>query len=305
MTLSIPISISRPLSGPSIQGKPASSDSLVSIFCKWLTFFTSLQNGDESTCNIEEVKELQAKVLKIANTVEVMSKKIENLDANGDRKTERLQDRIRQSAKNFVKETFVGLPKVPTKEELAQIRALKAQEATRRIEEEKKSALEAKLKSESMKKSRQYSNQAQNVISNAKRQLQFSKISKNPEMKLGSGFVAKAGQEIMEDDPIGQQIHNLKVFIQQAREAGRYEDAKTLETNLAELQEEYHKQNEQLQQNYEEFKGLFAGKNKRESDDDGDESNPFFEAEKSSNPFEIEDESAVDEYDKSGKNPFA
>ena len=271
---------------------------------KYRQMADGLQNGDESTCNIEEVKELQAKVAKIATTVDAISKKIENLDAKGDPKTKNLQDRIRKSAMNFVKETFVGLPKVPTKEELARIRAAKAQEAARRIEEEKKSAHEAKLKSESMKKSRQYSSQAHHVISNAKRQLQFNakhNIAKN-EMKLGSGFVAKAGREILEDDPIGQQIHNLKVFIQQANEAGRYEDAKTLENNLTELQEEYHKQNEQLQQNYEEFKGLFAGR--RDHREDNGESNPFYEEENASNPFEIEDED-TDEYDKSGKNPFA
>ena len=54
--------------------------------------------------------------------------------------------------------------------------------------------------------------------------------------KIGQGFVASAGQETIDDDPLGQQIHNLKQFIKQAKAAGKYDDARILETNLKDLQ---------------------------------------------------------------------
>ena len=64
----------------------------------------------------------------------------------------------------------------------------------------------------------------------------FSKQSKKDVKKIGQGFVASAGQETIDDDPLGQQIHNLKQFIKQAKAAGKYDDARILETNLKDLQ---------------------------------------------------------------------
>jgi len=278
---------------------------------KYRSLSESLQDG-QSTCNIEDLKVLQAQVEKIAKSVEVVSAKIENLDTKDD-KTARLQQRIRSSAKNFIKDTFVGLPKVPTEEELKQIKMQKAQEATRRIEEEKKSAQEAKLKSASMKKAKQFNNDVQNKISIAKKQL-FKTGGKN-ELKMGSGFVATASitnQEDLDEDPLGQQINNVKMFIREAKVAGKYDDARSLEMNLKLLQEEYRKlknnEQQELVQNYEEFKDLFG-----KSEDELNQSNPFHESsqddpeDSSKNPFDIEEEDnlAEDDYDKSGKNPFA
>ena len=80
------------------------------------------------------------------------------------------------------------------------------------------------------------------------------------------------------------------------------------------FQEEYQKlksnEQQELVQNYEEFKGLFG-----RSQEELDESNPFFESSQDgNNPFEEEnasstnpfdDDEVEDEYDQSGKNPFA
>merc|ERR1711997_633124 len=143
-----------------------------------------------------------------------------------------------------------------------------------------------------------------------------SKQPKNKDAKrIGQGFVASvAGQETIDDDPLGQQIHNLKQFIKQAKTAGKFDDARILENNLKELQEEHKRQTTELQQNYEEFKDLFSrppaaaatpAEDNTSTSEELDESNPFFDAEEEqldeNNPFndEVEDE---DQYDKSGKN---
>ena len=64
----------------------------------------------------------------------------------------------------------------------------------------------------------------------------FTIQSKKDVKKIGQGFVASAGQETIDDDPLGQQIHNLKQFIKQAKAAGKYDDARILENNLKDLQ---------------------------------------------------------------------
>ena len=63
----------------------------------------------------------------------------------------------------------------------------------------------------------------------------FSKKN-NDLKKMGKGFVATAGQETIEDDPLGQQIVNLKTFIQQAKDDGQLDNARILEENLKDLQ---------------------------------------------------------------------
>ena len=318
---------------------------------KYRQMHESLING-ESTYRIEDVKILRLQVLKAAETVDAISKKIEALPAEDPSTQKTLQKRIRNAAVNFVKETLVGLPSAPTPEEFKEIEKRKAYEAKKRIENEKLRAEEAKQKAKSLKtptpgrpmpgpspSSTGLANfpvSAQSMISNAvtssKRQLKFP--SKRNEVKMGQGFVASChGKETLEDDPIGQQIYNLKQFIQQARDKGHFDDARILETNLRDMQEEYRKikseEQQELMQNYEDLKskGMFskstnenhgngAGEN---LDEELDESNPFFDAEDGTNnpftestanhsddennPFNKDEEN--DDYDKSGKNPFA
>ena len=220
---------------------------------KYRKMANSLNNG-ESTYKIDETQVLRLQVMKAAETVEAVSKKIAALPPE-DAKSETLQNRIRIAAVNFVKETLVGLPSAPTVEEFEVIKKQKAEEANKRIEEEKRSAQEAKIKSESMKKQQQLNNslnQASSMISNAvstsKRQLKFPVSSgngssssghsrKGSDVKLlGQGFVASAVQETIDDDPLGQQIYNLKKYIQQAKAAGHFDDARILENNLKDLQ---------------------------------------------------------------------
>ena len=138
----------------------------------------------------------------------------------------------------------------PNFSEFEDIKRQKAHEAAKRIEEEKKSALEAKIKSESLKKHQPFS-KTHILDAVSKKQLfpvtgngATSKQSKKDVKIIGQGFVATAGQETVDDDPLGQQIHNLKQFIKQAKAAGKFDDARILENNLKDFQvssmEEYY-----------------------------------------------------------------
>ena len=70
-----------------------------------------------------------------------------------------LKSRIRISAVNFVKETLVGLPAVPTEEELEKLKANRKKEAEKKIAEEKLKAQEAKIKFEQQQMQQQVRNQ--------------------------------------------------------------------------------------------------------------------------------------------------
>ena len=109
-------------------------------------------------------------------------------------------------------------------------------------------------------------------------------------MQYGNGFVSSTSRakQIDTDDPILLQIGNLREFISQARAAGKEDDARLLEENLRDLQEEYQRQRQQLEENYNDFKDVF-GKKPEDGEtladfsnaspveeDEFDENNPFF-----------------------------
>ena len=57
-----------------------------------------------------------------------------------------LQSQIRRAAVNFIKETLVGLPSLPTEEALLLLQENRRKDIARRVEEERRKAQEARLK---------------------------------------------------------------------------------------------------------------------------------------------------------------
>merc|ERR1719322_1050435 len=168
-------------------------------------------------------------------------------------------------------------------------------EAAKRIKEEQKAAATAKLKYDqevakrSSKINMNNSSFGINPNRTSPRSLRQSQKPKTQTVQYGSGFVSSTSKakHNESDDPIVLQMSNLREFISQARTAGKHDDAKLLEENLRDLQEEYQRQRKQLEENYNSFKDVF-GKKKPESDnsphemscsnseDEFDENNPFF-----------------------------
>ena len=280
----------------------------------------SLNAGESATSHrLEEAKVLRIRLLKMAESVDSVSRKIASLSPDEDMDPvslgsfATLKSRIRLASVNFVKETLVGLPGIPTLDELTRLQETRKLEAVKRVEEEKRSAELAKIKYE-----QRQPNQHSNPVAQRKKPVKFD-----------GGFVStlSGSNYISSDDPIVQQMCNLREFIGQARSAGRHDDARLLEENLRDLQEEYQRQRKQLEENYESYKHMFSSAN----DEDGDEgNNPFDDAteeelqalestlkasEKSAKrPEQTEEEleqhriidgsEDFDDYDKSGKNPF-
>ena len=118
---------------------------------KYVEMHSSLCEG-ETTYRADDAKMLRIKLLKIAENIDLMSKKIASLgsesqDENQPRpRTMLLQSQIRRAAVNFIKETLVGLPSLPNDEELSKRREERRKEMERRVEEERRKAEEARIK---------------------------------------------------------------------------------------------------------------------------------------------------------------
>ena len=67
-------------------------------------------------------------------------------------------------------------------------------------------------------------------------------------MNHDNGFVLSSTSQdasCANEDPVVQQIKNLKSYIQQARDANMFDEVSMLESNLRMLEEEFKRQNEQ------------------------------------------------------------
>jgi hypothetical protein len=112
---------------------------------------TALNAGESTQEQLSEAKLLRLKLLKMAEIVDAMSKKISTLEIEVDEDVglvKTLKSRIRNSAINFVKDTLVGLPSVPSEEELVKLKENRKKEAEKKISEEKTKAQEAKVRFE-------------------------------------------------------------------------------------------------------------------------------------------------------------
>merc|ERR1712029_508671 len=105
----------------------------------------------------------RVKLLKVAENIDLMSKKIQALGSEqlsevpeGVAKPRKivLQDQIRRASVNFIKETLVGLPSLPSDEELAKIQERRKMEIAMKIQEERRKQEEARIKFQNLQEKR-------------------------------------------------------------------------------------------------------------------------------------------------------
>lgn len=116
----------------------------------------SLSRG-ETTYHVEDAKTIRLKLLKIGESVDLVSKKIAELGKSEDESSQiinsrrfLLQNQIRRASVNFIKDTLVGLPSLPSEEKLAEARKQRQEETARRVEEERRKAKEARQRFQNM-----------------------------------------------------------------------------------------------------------------------------------------------------------
>ncbi len=109
------------------------------------TAVESLHRGEEDH-ELHEAKRQRVKLLKIAEDIDAMSRRIAKLDTEPEATSPavglrlQLQQRIRHDAVNFVKATLVGMPDVPTEEEYAELKRSRIEAAAKRVQEERLAA---------------------------------------------------------------------------------------------------------------------------------------------------------------------
>ncbi len=111
----------------------------------------------ETTYHVEDAKTIRLKLLKIGESVDLVSKKIAELGKSEDESNQiinsrrfLLQNQIRRASVNFIKDTLVGLPSLPSEEKLAEARKQRQEETARRVEEERRKAKEARQRFQNM-----------------------------------------------------------------------------------------------------------------------------------------------------------
>lgn len=102
----------------------------------------------ETDFALDEAKLLRLKILKIAENIDLISKRICAIDVDQPISglQLQLQKRIRAASVNFVKEGLVGLPDVPTEDEFEQLKVKRREHAQLKVEQEKESARIARLR---------------------------------------------------------------------------------------------------------------------------------------------------------------
>jgi len=288
---------------------------------KYVDMHTSLTKG-ETTYRVDDAKLLRIKLLKIAENIDLMSKKIsslgsENQDENSPLpRTMLLQSQIRRASVNFIKETLVGLPSLPSDDELKMRQEELKKETERKIEEERRRAEEARLKFQILQEKKKSETPPRHERSNGQRFNQ-SNFSYETGFVLSSSAHAHVMNSLSED-PMIQQMNIIRGFIRDARQANRFDEVQLLEKNLEDLQEEFKKQHpepllkspedtqspDMNDSGYVSFKRpeprLLFDEGRKELVENG--SSQTNQSNSGSNPF---GEESDDEYDASGKNPFA
>ena len=95
----------------------------------------------------------------------------------------------------------------------------------------------------------------------------------NAQVSHESGFVVSSSSQeanSVNEDPMVQQMNNLRGYIQQAREANMFDEVSMLESNLRMLQEEFKRQKE-------EEEAVAAAKQQVADMSLEEASNPFFQ----------------------------
>jgi len=284
---------------------------------QYLSMYNSLMTGD-TTYHSADAKLLRVKLLKVAENIDLMSKKIAGLgldqlpegaaEAGGLPRRFHLQNQVRRASVNFIKETLVGLPSLPSEEELVKLQEKRKEEIAAKVEEERRRAAEARLKFQIMQERRRSDTPRVLKISPTASKFNQSNVS------YASGFVLSSSSQAhlensVNDDPLVQQMILIRGYIKQARDQNRFDEVSMLESNLAMLQEEFQKQNPDPGQAVGEDRTRSLPRELDRSPEHSGyvsfEKTELAEAERNgdiNNPFHSDSD---DEYDASGKNPFS
>lgn len=171
--------------------------------------YNSLMSG-ETTYQLQEAQNLRLAIAKQAETLDTVSKKIATLPVNPDTtKAAALQNSVKKSISHYIKENLLTLPALPSPAEIEQIRK------------------ERVVK------------QNENVAPETKRHnVKIKRVA----VTTGWSPAANVAESSDSEDPLVQQINNVRNYIEQAKKANRLEEVASLKENLEFLKARYKEQ---------------------------------------------------------------
>ncbi|XP_065223431.1 rabenosyn-5 [Planococcus citri] len=190
-------------------------------------------NDGRSTYNLNDAKELWDKIIRHSEKVGLISGKIASLGMNDPKKIPtdkelKLQKSISIGVNGYIQSKILTLLALPSEEIYKKLQ----EERRRRIEQEIR---ERKLEeiTDSL-----LSSQIRTEFVHCKPI--SDKLQKD--VTLDDGWIPDATGMYHNDDPIIEQMNNIRSYIKQAREAYKFDEVASLEKNLRELQEEFYRQ---------------------------------------------------------------
>ncbi|XP_075229149.1 rabenosyn-5 [Lycorma delicatula] len=191
----------------------------------------------ETEYSLTDAQALRMNILKQAEKIDALSQKIAVL---GTKDTEtppsgqafRLNKSIRSATTAYLRSQLLNLPILPTESELKHAQFKRRQEMEAKIKEEKMQ--DARLRSPgSRPEPVTYSPQHKPTV--------------EPQaVSVGQGWVPEKKQFYDLDDPLILQMNIIKNYIQEAKAAHKFDEVSSLEANLQELNEEYWRQQQEL-----------------------------------------------------------
>ncbi|XP_077427391.1 rabenosyn-5 isoform X2 [Vanacampus margaritifer] len=204
-------------------------------------------NAGETTYNLETAMGLRLEVQKYYELIDALSKKILTLGVKDEPqphpKVLQLQRMVRYTATLFVQEKLLGLMSLPSKETYKELKEKRKQEQERRLQQERLAAQEVLKRRQESERSRPPAG-INGEPAQAPREPRVTKAGGwLPSSDPGHADVTDQDQD---QDPLLQQIHNIRSFLRQARQARRVDEVAMLEENLRQLQDEYDRQQTSL-----------------------------------------------------------
>ena len=153
-----------------------------------------------------------------------------------------LQAKMRLAATQFLKENMIGLPSLPSTEELEKAQEERRQAIQRKIQEEKDLALQEQRRRDMMIAQSAIRKPANGIVNIPRDESTSSFEMVSPDTGWGPECEQRHNQPTTttsDSDPMLLQINRVRSYIKQARADHRYDEVNMLEANLKELEIEY------------------------------------------------------------------
>lgn len=224
----------------------AEAESLQPVYTKMAD---SINLGDIQY-DLEEAANVRAKLVKMYESVDIISKKIAALGAQADKQpsphTLKLQKGIRAYATGYLQENMFTLPNLPPVDKINKLQEERAKSLARKAAEEKaqrERAMQDRLQAAKLQQHQQQRHGSRDLNKNEP-SVKAKTSQQTLESVVGNGWGPVPISQGSSPDPMLQQIDIIKGYITQAKQQRKLDEVDMLERNLMELEEEYIRQHQ-------------------------------------------------------------